>query len=178
MNLTDLITEEKKHDYCCAMLFFEFPKMKEFHSLINKNDIFFDDSDSSYGLEDEPHTTLLWGLHDNVKTEQIKEVIKLFEFGKYKLYNPSLFQNEGYDVLKFDVMGKNLHDINEKLKKLPHTSTYPDYHPHMTVGYLKPGKGKQYAEKLKKFKNIELIPTHVVYSKTDGSKDIIEINTK
>ena len=50
---------------------------------------------------------------------------------------------------QFDVKGDNLHDANEELKKYPFTSDYPDYHPHLTIGYLKPNKGKKYVDILK-----------------------------
>jgi 2'-5' RNA ligase len=35
-------------------------------------------------------------------------------------------------------------DINEKLSILPHTTDFPDYNPHITIAYVKKGKGKKY----------------------------------
>ena len=55
------------YDYGCAMLYFDFPKMSEIHDQIDPSDIYEDDKDKTYGLEDEPHCTLLYGLHKEVK---------------------------------------------------------------------------------------------------------------
>jgi GNAT superfamily N-acetyltransferase len=48
------------------------------------------------------------------------------------------------DVLKVTVVGWKLHDLNRKLKAVEHTDTFPEYRPHMTVAYLKPGTGHKY----------------------------------
>jgi 2'-5' RNA ligase len=85
-----------------------------------------------------------------------------------------LFENEKYDVLKFDVNGENLHACNKALKQHPHTNNFPDYHPHMTIGYLKPRMGKKYTKMLKG-QEFELIPTHAIYSEPDGTKSKIKI---
>ncbi len=52
--------------------------------------------------------------------------------------------------------------------KLPHTTDYPDYHPHTTIAYVKPGEGKKYVGKIDK--PIMVKPNKIVYSKADGSK--------
>jgi hypothetical protein len=77
-------------------------------------------------------------------------------------------------VLKFDIKGDNIHETNKDLQQYPFTSNFPDYHPHMTIAYLKPGTGKRYAKMLKEFE-YDLIPQYVVYSKPNGDKDKIKI---
>ena len=78
--------------------------------------------------------------------------------------------------MKYDVEGDNLHETNEDLKQFPFTSDYPDYHPHMTVAYLKPGKGKEYVNKLgNMFEEINMVPQHVIYSRADGTKNKMPI---
>jgi hypothetical protein len=162
---------KQTYDYGCSMIYFDFPKMNEIHSMIDEEDVYTEDGDSSYGLETEPHTTLLYGLHsdeiddDLVMGASTKHGIP----GELKLHNASLFQNDKYDVLKFDVDDDHLHKINGELCKLPHTTDYPDYHPHSTVAYLKKGKGEKYTEKLKD-SWYAVNPSKIVYSKPDGSK--------
>ncbi len=168
------INEKKTYDYGCAMLYFDFPEMAELHSKIDKEHVFVDPKDPTFGLETEPHCTLLYGLHDDVTTEVVENVMKNYVFGNCTIKNASLFENEKFDVLKFDVEGEGLHDCNKELCKLPHTTDFPDYHPHMTVAYLKPGMGKEYAEMFKDRMH-ELTPKYIVYSKPDGSKDRIEL---
>jgi 2'-5' RNA ligase len=169
------ITEGKmKNEYGCVMLFFDFPQMEELHMHINPDDVYIDPNDDSFGLEKEPHVTLLFGLHNGVSTEDVEKVLNDFTFETCTMGNSSLFENGRYDVLKFDVRGEGLHDANKKLSELPHTTDFPDYHPHMTIGYLKLGKGKKYADMFKRLK-YGLLPQYAVYSKTDGTQDRINI---
>lgn len=178
MKLTDLINEmvrNRKYEYGCAMLYFAFPEMFKLHNKITPDDIYTVDGEDTYGLEDEPHVTLLFGLHDNVSTDDIVKVLDKFTFKPCKVHNPSIFKNDDYDVLKFDVQGDSLHEVNKLLTAYPHTTNFPDYHPHMTVAYIKPGKGQKYADEFKKFKEFWITPRYAVYSKTNGKKDRIKI---
>lgn len=180
IKLLDLLKEDKgKFDYGCVMLYFDFPNINKIQDKIIPKDIFTKEGDRSFGLETEPHITILYGLHEEVTTKQIKDILKGFEFGKVILHNISLFESPEYDVLKFDVRyptkgGAFLHKANKALTTLPHTTSFPDYHPHMTIGYLNDGSGKKYVEM---FKNLEfdLEPSYLVYSKPNGTKIKIEI---
>ena len=183
IKLFDILKEQTqpKYEYGCVMLYFDFPLMNKIHDAIDPNHLWKkdEDSDSTYdgGLETEPHCTLLYGLHDGVTEEDIKHVLDKFTFSTCIISNASLFENENFDVLKFDVNGDDLFKANAELIKYPNTQTYPDYHPHMTVAYLLPGKGKRYADMLNG-QEFELTPTHAVYSMPDGEKKQISINTK
>jgi hypothetical protein len=179
IKLMDILKEQvqPKYEYGCAMLYFDFPTINEIHDIINPEDVYEDPTNPTFGLETEPHTTLLYGLHDGVTEQDIKNVLDKFTFGNCKIANASLFENENFDVLKFDVSGEGLYEANTELVKYPNTQTFPDYHPHMTIAYLKPGKGKQYADKLNG-QEFELTPTHAVYSMPSGEKKKIQINTK
>lgn len=168
------VNEKKTYEYGCAMLYFDFPEMEQLHEEIEEDHVFNDPSDSTFGLEKEPHCTLLYGLHKEVTDEMVENIAKNYAFGNCTIKNASLFENEKFDVLKFDIEGDNLQDCNKELCKLPHTTDYPDYHPHMTVAYLKTGMGKEYAEMFKD-KMHTLKPKYIVYSKPDGSKTQIEL---
>lgn len=177
-----LIESSGVHQYGCAMLYFNFPEIFKLQDVINPKDVYEDPNDTSYGLDDEPHITLLYGLHDEVSVADISNIIQKFVFSECIMYNSSLFQNDNYDVLKFDVRyptkgGAFLHKCNNELSKLPNTNSYPDYHPHMTIGYLKPGTGQRYADHFNKIQpnGYTLVPSHVVYSNPDGTKNKISI---
>ncbi len=163
------------YDYSCAMLYFDFPEIHKIHSIIKKDDIYIDPNDKSFGLEPETHCTLLYGLHKEVSVDDVKNVTNQFTYSTCEFLNCSIFENEKYDVLKFDVRGKNLEETNAELKKYPFTSDYPDYHAHSTIAYLKPGMGKKYVEKLEKMV-FSVIPTKVLYSEGNGNKTDIGIN--
>ena len=183
IKLKNLLKEEKEpvYEYGCAMLYFE-PNQQvvDFQKTIRPEDIYTEDKNGGYGLETEPHCTLLYGLHNEVKVSEVSNILNNIQFGECKIYNPSLFENEKFDVLKFDVGyptrgGSFLHKANKQLTQLPHTTSYPDYHPHMTVAYLKPGMGKKYVESLGGVPAFIYKPTHLVYSQPDGTKTEIGI---
>ncbi len=174
------IAEKKgdSYDYGCVMLYFNFPEMKDIHNTIDENDLYTEEGDRTYGLADEPHCTLLYGLHKEVSADQIKTVVKNYTFDDLKLQNASLFENQ-YDVLKFDVTYNNdgesfLHDCNKELCTLPHTTSFPDYHPHATIAYLKKGMGKKYVDQMEGL-NFTVKPSHIIYSMANGDKIKIEL---
>ena len=177
IKLIDLIKENSvnTYEYGCAMLYFNFPELFKIQDVINPKDIYEEDEDSTYGLEDEPHTTLLFGLHEEVSLKDVKNILEKFTFSTCKIHNISTFNNPKYDVLKFEVKGDNLHQCNEKLKQFPHTNNFPDYNPHLTIGYLHPGTGKKYVNRLKDIE-FDLVPKHAVYSQSNGDKSIIKVN--
>jgi 2'-5' RNA ligase len=177
MSLVKQILQEKKgntYEYGCAMLYFNFPEIKEIHSLISKGDLYEEEGDRTYGLETEPHTTLLFGLHNEVGVEDVTSVLDKFTFSTCIINTPSLFKNEKYDVLKFDVKGPNLHKCNTELRKFPHTNTF-DYHPHFTIAYVKSGLGQKYVEEIGD-REYSLVPKYAIYSQPDGAKTKIYIN--
>jgi hypothetical protein len=178
IKLKTLLAEAKVHEYGCVMLYFDFPEINKIHSLINSNDIYVDPSDDSYGLEDEPHCTLLYGLHDGVSVRDILGSLKNITFSECKIHTPSLFENEKYDVLKFEVTGIGLTNANKRLIEFPHTTDYPEYHPHLTISYLNRGVGKRYVDILikKGLTEFMLTPSYGVYSQTNGNKLKFKIN--
>jgi hypothetical protein len=176
IKLKDLIKEGsgQVYEYGCAMLYFSFPEINKIHDAIDPKHIYIEEGDRTFGLEDEPHTTLLFGLHQEVGTKQIQEVLDKYTYSTCEIHNASLFKNEKYEVLKFDVAGNNLHESNKDLREYPHTSNFPNYHPHLTIGYLKPGCGDKYVQMLKG-KEFWLTPQYAVYSKPDGSQETLNI---
>lgn len=181
IRLKDLLKENSTSSYerGCAMLYFSFPELtNEVQELINEEDVYTEEGDKTYGLEDEPHTTLLYGFHDDeVSVDEIEKVYDKYTFYTCKVHNPSLFETDNYDVLKFEVEGDPLHKINKDFRKFPHTNDYPDYNPHLTVGYLKSGEGQKYVDILneKGYNEYWLAPQYGIYSQPDGTKNKITI---
>ena len=179
-----LEAEKPKYSYGCVMLYFHFPEIGKMQKDIDKEDVYNgeDGDPRTYGLEKEHHTTLLYGLHDDVMLDQVKSVLDKYTYSPLKLCNVSIFDNPKYDVLKFDVGysekgGAYLSKINKELSELPHTTEYPDYHPHSTIGYLKKGTGQKYVSMFKG-KEYVITPDYAVYSVPDGNKHKIKINVK
>jgi len=163
-----------KLEYGCLMNYLDIPTWEtKILSKIDRDDL-YDDETKSFGLEYDCHITILFGLHNNVNVDDvIKEVNDYVKKPiKIEIKKLSHFENEKFDVLKFDVESPELRELNKIIKeKFEHTETYPSYEPHITVAYLKPGTAKKY-EKLFKPGAIILDGDDFVYSKTDGDKII------
>jgi 2'-5' RNA ligase len=165
-------SSKSKYEYGCAMVYYDFPQMKELHDLISPDDIYHEAGDNSYGLEDEPHTTLLFGFHEDVPADEVLSLCKEFKYPDLKLHKASCFNNEKYDVLKFDVDSPALHNVNKAITSRfadRYTTDYPDYHPHCTIVYVKKGKGQQYAD-LINGSSYNVTPKKLVYSMPNGKK--------
>lgn len=118
-------------------------------------------------FETKPHISLLYGLHNDIDHQSVVDTVKTFQNIAVEVSSISLFQNEKYDVVKFDIKNDLLNNLNEQLKKFPYTSDFPIYKSHMTIGYVKPGEGEKYISKIKP---IRLTSDKYVYSKSNGEK--------
>jgi hypothetical protein len=163
---TDVLNEQFIYDYGCVMINFDIPNWNKILKEIEKDDIY---NEVGYGLEKESHVTLLYGYTKEVEIKDIKNIIGNLDSFYIKIQETSLFQNEKYDVLKFDVNHEILHMLNDSLKLLPNTSTFPEYHPHMTISYMKKGRGVKY---IKKYDSLIVAkPSEIVYSLPTGTKE-------
>lgn len=98
------------------------------------------------GLEEEPHVTVKFGLHFQTPSVKLRQALKTFGPVTVTLGKTSLFRNDDADVLKVDVDSPDLHRLNKLISRLvPTFDTHPKYIPHLTIGYLRPGRGTKYA---------------------------------
>lgn len=172
-----IITEEKNatFSYGCVMLYYDINKSDwdNIQDIIDDDDVYTEEGDRTYGREDEPHVTILYGIHEDVPDEDVEKLIDGIKETKVTLKTISIFENDKYDVVKFDIVGDSkdkLSDMNKKFAKLPHTNDFPDYHPHSTIAHVKKGKGEKYTQVLPDEDSIDIICDKIVYSKPDGSK--------
>lgn len=99
------------------------------------------------GIETDSHVTVKFGLHADTPKE-VQQLLSSESPIRLKMGKVSLFQNPDADVLKVEIDSPDLHRLNKKLSSLPHTDTHPDYKPHATIAYLKPGKGQKYVDRI------------------------------
>jgi hypothetical protein len=161
--------DSKMYEYGCLMVYLNIPNWSEFLSKIDPQDLYETDNDR-YGLESEPHCTILYGLHDVVSDDEVMELFSSIRKSDFDLKVDGIdcFFNKDYDVLKLNIKSSRLNQLNEISKTLPHTSQYPDYKPHVTLAYLKKGQGGKYIQPRANFE-IKTIDK-IVYSKPNGEK--------
>lgn len=151
-----LIEQKKKEEeptYGCVMMDPKKIKGWEKNHLegIDEKDV-FKPSDDSYGLEEKPHITILFGIHeDEIDPSVVVDMIEQkMEPIKVQISEIDVFEKEEYDVVKYNV------PVTKKLQKyrdmfmdaFENTQSYPKFNPHMTIAYVKPGTGKKYKRKL------------------------------
>ncbi len=163
-----------RFEYGCLMAFFNIPLWERIISVVDKEDIY--EGEGGFGLERDPHVTVLFGFHDDkVDPKQLKADVETMMAERaltFQLGEASIFDNPLYDVLKFDIVDSSgmLAALNAEVsKRYENTNTYPDYHPHATIAYVKKGKGKGYADMINRSElRFDIIPDKMVYSKPPG----------
>ena len=108
------------------------------------------DSDlSGDGRETKPHVTVKYGLHD-AGPEKLQSWLRdtppiTLTLGKTGFFPPSP-GSDGNDVVYVEVDSPQLHEANSSISKaFPVTDTHPEFKPHITLAYVKPGAGQKYA---------------------------------
>jgi 2'-5' RNA ligase len=100
------------------------------------------------GREGQPHVTALYGLHGEVDANAVRKALEGEGPISLTLGRGRIFETDDGDVLYAEVESEDLKRINRKLAEaLPHTNTHGTYKPHVTIAYLKKGKGEKYVNK-------------------------------
>lgn len=169
--------KDNKHEFGCLMLEVPFENWQKVLSKISKEDL-YEEEGNEYGLETEPHVTVLYGLHEEVDEEKLINFVK--EFCKsapieIEISKMGVFKNSKFEVLKLDVESVTLKSLNKALSEnFPYTSKFSTYEPHITIAYLKKGTSSKYLKELKS--PIQKILNTFIYSKIDGTKTNFKIN--
>ena len=141
-------------------------------NIINEDDVY---DEEGFGFENDPHVTVLYGiLPDKHSPKEVKEKLLETDIDLHKYYelkHISIFESKDYDVIKFDLKDcEDVHELNEYSKEVfEYENDYPDYHPHVTIAYVKKGKGKDYIQKL--IKPLIVEPSKLVYSYPNDKGD-------
>lgn len=157
------------YDYGCVMVYLNIPDWERLVTKVPEEELYMKE-DPTYGYETSPHCTILYGLHSDVSDEDVASIFRDVSRNDISIEIDGIgfFSGKDYDVVKMNVKSDKLTELNSKLTKLPHTTDYPDYHPHITMSYVLKGNGQKYVNPNfhLRFNRIDKI----VYSKTNGEE--------
>jgi 2'-5' RNA ligase len=183
VSLDNWLNEKQKTQdphYGCVMMESKIPDWEEYHTGgIDEKDVYIKPLDKSYGLEKQPHVTVIYGIHeDEIDEETIANVIREnLKPLTLRVDEVDVFEGDEYDVVKYNLpVTDELKKYREIFLKFPNTQTFSEYHPHMTIAYVKPGTGKKYKRKLRE--PFEVTFTKGVYSYHDNPEDPEEFTRK
>jgi hypothetical protein len=148
---------EGRYDYGCVMARIDEKAARiilDFNYKVIGDHMIYEEEGHEYGREIQPHITLKYGLVNSYTEEQMKKILQHVIPFDVIVKGMSVFENDKYDVVKFDVDGKELHDLNEIFSKLPNNDEHPEYHPHMTLAYVHKGMGHKFVRNPKKIARI------------------------
>jgi len=179
-----LVNETRRNKYDYSSLLVELPEEIADNAIswgwdhVPNESVFLDPKDPGFGREDDPHITLIYGIH----TDNLKEVSDLFteekefecKLGKIDLFTKS----DKFDVLILGVECEELHRLNRKMRRsLEATESYPVYVPHVTICYMRKGEGRQYIGN-DAFVNEKFTINKIFFSSKTGEKTPIKLGSK
>lgn len=164
-----------KNEYGCLMAMVSptvGPHIVKFgRTAIPQSIIYNKPDDTSYGYEDEPHITLKYGYAPDLTNSDLATILQGIKPFNVILHALSQFNNDEFDVIKFDAESPVLRELRARADKFPNQDKFPDYKPHLTLGYIKP---KSFAHTKQNLKFT--VPIHgFKYSGANGQKLIINL---
>ena len=149
---------EGRYDYGCVMARIDEDaarKLLDFNYKMISEDLIYKEG-NDFGREQNPHITVKYGLVQSYNEEQMKYLLRNVTPFDIEVQGISIFENDKFDVVKFDVDGKDLRKLNEMFSTLPNHDEHPLYHPHMTLAYVQKGMGKKFIKSPGKFAKVRV----------------------
>jgi hypothetical protein len=177
----DSCCNSRKANYPFSSLQFNLPKLASRKIIqwgeanIPDEDIYSNLEEPQYGREYESHVTVLYGIHEETPKE-IKRLLHkqkpfYIEFGKI-----SIFDCPKFDVVKIEVESIELRRINRLLQEhLTVTNNANAFRPHVTIAFLKKGKGAKLIGK-DDFAGNRILADRLVFSSKTSTQTTIELS--
>lgn len=166
----EFLVESHKYEFGCVMIKVPIKNWENITNMIDESDIYEGEEDDTYGIQRNPHVTLLYGLRDDISIDQVKDKLSGYGPVRIELNGIEIFdENEKFDVVKFGVVKTDqLKNMFQSLSELPNENKFPDYRPHITISYVKKGRGEKYIKHIKKnLGNMDIIE----FSNSKGKKE-------
>lgn len=165
--LEKIMLMESRFDFATFQINIDDPyinHIKYLQSFIKKEDL------DRFGLENKTHITVLFGIKDDDKNKVKDAFFNLKQKPFYvDVKNIHVFKNES-DALVLKCESEELFNLRKYFEeRFPFKKTHRDYIPHITLAYLKSGKGDYYKTLLEsKFKTGKILIKYVYYSNKNG----------
>ena len=151
LNESDSSSNEEK--FGCIMMDADIKNWNEFHTAgIEEDDVYLKPYDDSYGLEEQPHVTILYGIHEEeVDPQRMADLMEHYMKPlTVTIKEVDVFSGKEYDVVKYNVpISGQIQGYRDLFIQIPNTQSFPEFKPHMTIAYVKPGAGKKYKTELR-----------------------------
>lgn len=161
---------EGRRDYGCVMAGIDddaTAKILDFNYKTIDDSVIYEAEADNYGREKKPHVTVKYGLTQSYTEDQMRRLLSKVAPFTVEIKGVSIFENQEFDVVKFDIEGAELRRLNEIFSRLPNEDQYPEYHPHMTLAYVKKGLGQRFVRTPQKFARV---PVRTIIYSDRGNK--------
>jgi DNA topoisomerase IB/2'-5' RNA ligase len=163
---------EETHDYCSTQ--FNLPHVIAL-KVMGEADRIKDEDLAEKGREDDPHITVLYGIHDDSCREKLGEMLKSIRPIDAKIKHTDVFEKDDCDVVVALVYSPDLHLLRQKVEAIcENTQTYPDYVPHITLAYVQKGMGQKY-KALNGLAETEIKLSQFCFCSNDESKTVFRL---
>jgi hypothetical protein len=126
------------------------------------------------GREQDAHVTVKYGLHTE-SSLLVQHILQGYGTVHLTLGTLDVFQGDGYDVLYAKVDSPELVALNKFIsEQFEVTDTHPDFKPHATIAYLKPGLGAQYVGR-SELVGLTVTTNKLTFSSADDVKSEISL---
>jgi hypothetical protein len=173
-----------RHERCCVLAKLSggaAETMRDVIASIDEGDLHYDE-DGGKGREDSPHVTVLYGITTPAMLPLVKEIAARHEPFVMKFERLSLFEGDGYEVLKVDVSCDGMVALHEDLRaSVDNDWKWPNYSPHATVAYLKEGAGEKYVKKSEDkqaMRDMAVLVERVIFTDFEERPYVVELGSR
>jgi 2'-5' RNA ligase len=131
------------------------------------------------GIETRPHVTVLYGFNPDLDFQALKQAAA--EPMTLTIGKAERFRCQDYDVLIFEVQAPALERLHEQLAhdlKDQITPSEYEYHPHLTVAYVKRGALPKFERMDNPFTGQTLTVRQLLYSDPNKTESVIDLHNQ